>query len=138
MTTETRVVNATTGGEKGTKLARFDLIPPRALEALAEHYGKGAEKYEDRNWERGYDWSLSFAALQRHAWSFWGGEDVDTDNGQPHLAAVAFHAFALLTYATTHPELDDRPTSVARRRAFTDREHAARPHYEWVEYGGEG
>lgn len=42
---EVRVVDPTTGGEKGSKLARFSLIPPEFLWALAEHYGKGAAKY---------------------------------------------------------------------------------------------
>ncbi len=67
---EVRIVNETTGGEKGQKLARFDLIPIGPLTRLAEHYGKGAAKYADRNWELGYDWSLSYGALMRHltAW----------------------------------------------------------------------
>ena len=36
----------------GGKL-RYDLIPPRALEALAYVYTIGAAKYSDRNWEKG-------------------------------------------------------------------------------------
>ena len=107
---ETRVINPDTGGEKGQKLERFDLLPGIPLRLLARHYGVGAQKYADRNWERGYAWSLSYAALQRHAWAFWNGEDIDPETGSPHMAAFAFHAFALLQFATTHPELDDRPT----------------------------
>lgn len=107
-TSEVRLTDPETGGQKGTKLARYDLIPPDALHQLAEHYGYGATKYEDRNWEKGYRWSLSFAALQRHAWAFWRGEDIDPDSGRAHLAAVMFHAAALLTFAETHPEKDDR------------------------------
>lgn len=109
MSSETRVVDADTGGEKGKKLERFDLIPVGPLEAVAKHYGIGASKYADRNWERGYKWSLSFAAMMRHAWAFWRGEDTDPENGSPHLAAVVFHAFALMEYGRTHPEKDDRP-----------------------------
>lgn len=109
MSDEVRVRNKTTGGEKGSKLARYDLIPAGPLRMLAEHYGRGATKYEDRNWERGYDWSLSFAAMQRHAWEFWAGEDIDSESGSPHLAAVAWHAFAMLEWMQTHPELDNRP-----------------------------
>ena len=106
---ETRVTNATTGGMKGSKLARFDLIPAGPLKALAEHYGKGAQKYASRNWELGTDWSLNFAALMRHAWAFWGGEDVDEETGSLHVTAVAWHAFALAQFMDTKPELDDRP-----------------------------
>lgn len=105
---EVRIVNPTTGGQKGSKLGRFDLVPSRPLELLAEHYGRGAEKYESRNWERGYNWGLSFAAMMRHAWAFWRGEDIDPETGSPHLVAVAWHAFALLEFGRTCPQLDDR------------------------------
>lgn len=106
---EVRITNPVTGGQKGSKLARYDLIPPIALLALAEHYGKGAAKYSDRNWERGYDWNLSFAALNRHLWAWWNGEDIDEETGSNHLDAVMFHAVALRTFTETHPELDNRP-----------------------------
>ena len=33
------------GAQKGSKLARYDMIPADALDELARHYGKGAEKY---------------------------------------------------------------------------------------------
>ena len=102
-------VTSETGGQKGSKLARFDLIPVGPLTTLAELYGKGAEKYADRNWERGYDWSLSYAALQRHLTAFWGGQDNDPEHGLPHLASVAWHAFAMMEWANTHPEFDNRP-----------------------------
>ena len=107
------VVDPATGGRKGRKRARFDLIPPGPLWETAEHYGVGADKYEDRNWERGYAWSLSFGALQRHAWAFWNGESRDPETGTHHLAAVAFHAFALMFFERRHPGLDDRPSSSA-------------------------
>lgn len=115
MENEVRTKNPITGGEKGQKLARYDLIPVKPLRVVAEHYGRGAAKYAERNWERGYDWSLSYAALQRHAQAFWGGEDNDPETNTPHLAAVVFHALALLEYGETHPELDDRPGAVERR-----------------------
>jgi len=102
-------VTAPSGGQKGSKPARFDLIPGGALWKVAELYGHGASKYEPRNWERGYDWSLSFAALQRHAWQFWNGEDNDPESGKPHMASVVFHALALLTFMEEQREYDDRP-----------------------------
>lgn len=108
---EIRVTNPVTGGEKGQKVARFDLIPAGPLTDVARHYGIGARKYEDRNWERGYDWSLSFGAIQRHLWAFWNGEKFDPDADAPttHLAAAVFHALALMEFEETHPEMDDRP-----------------------------
>lgn len=106
---ERRVVDPKTGGEKGTKLARFELLPPEALWRIAERFGRGAAKYEDRNWERGYAWSLSYGALLRHLFAWWGGEDDDPEFGDSHLAAVGFHALALLHFVEHYPDGDDRP-----------------------------
>lgn len=98
MSDEVRITDAVTGGQKGSKLARFSLIPPEFLWALAEHYGKGAKKYEDRNWEKGYKWSLTVDALDRH-WTAWKmGENIDADTGSHHMIAVAWHAIALFIY----------------------------------------
>lgn len=118
MSDEIRTTSST-GGEKGVKMQRFDLIPVGPLQELAFLYGKGALKYEDRNWERGYEWNKSYAALQRHANLFWGGEEYD--NHKPeclstctehteahHMAAVAWHAFVLMEFTKTHPEFDTR------------------------------
>jgi hypothetical protein len=98
VSSEVIVTDPKTGAKKGSKLARYDLLPPGPLQAVAEHYGRGAEKYEDRNWEKGYDWGLSFAALNRHLWAMWNGEWIDEETGSPHLAAVVFHAFALMEF----------------------------------------
>lgn len=108
-TGEVRTVDPDTGGEKGAKIERYDLIPVEPLRQVAKHYGVGAKKYAERNWELGYDWSKSFAAMQRHAWQFWGGEDIDPETGSHHMAAVIFHAMALIEWAETHQEKDDRP-----------------------------
>lgn len=105
--TEHCVVDSTTGGKKGTKLARFDLIPPEPMWALAEHYGKGALKYEDRNWEKGYQWSLNVAALQRHLNLWLRGEDNDQETQSNHLIAIAWHAFALFVFSTRGLGTDD-------------------------------
>lgn len=109
---EVRTVSET-GGAKGVKLERYDLIPVRPLEALAQRYGHGAEKYDERNWERGYEWSKSYAALQRHLNAFWRGEDEDEETPGTHLSAAAFHIFALMHFSDPrNPEykrFDDRP-----------------------------
>ncbi|AZF98671.1 hypothetical protein SEA_RIOVINA_47 [Arthrobacter phage Riovina] len=104
---EVRSVSAT-GAEKGTKEARFDLIPTGALTEVAVHFGRGAQKYVPHNWRKGYEFSKGYAALQRHANAWWGGEDLDPEMQTSHLAAVAFHALALLELHGTHPEMDDR------------------------------
>lgn len=113
---EVRVVDPQTGGAKGQKLARFDLIPAAALMHLAELYGKGAEKYEDRNWERGYRYGLSFGAMQRHLWAFWNGEYIDPESGLPHLAHAAWHCMTLMQFSEEHIGTDDR-SRFAKERA---------------------
>jgi Domain of unknown function (DUF5664) len=105
---EVRVTDPSTGGQKGTKLERFDLIPAEELEAVARVYGRGAQKYAERNWERGYAWGLSFAAMMRHAWLFWRGQSYDEETGLHHLAQVVFHCFALMRFERLEKGTDDR------------------------------
>src|SRR4051812_5602251 len=82
MPTEVRTISST-GGAKGTKLARFDLIPAGPLRELAEHYGRGAAKYADNQWRQGYEWSKSIAALGRHFNDFMAGKDYDVCENEP-------------------------------------------------------
>jgi dATP/dGTP diphosphohydrolase len=137
--TPANAVRATskTGGAKDVKIERFDQIPAGPLAELAARYGIGSLKYPQvnglDNWRNGYPWSYSYRALLGHANAFWGGEDVDpaaylgTDDpralidgvprpGVTHLAAVAWHALALLHWAETHPEYDDRESTVLARQ----------------------
>ena len=104
---EVRSVSSS-GAEKGVKPERHDLLPVEALGKVARHYGVGAEKYSAHNWRKGYEWSKSYSALQRHATAFWGGEDIDAETGSPHMAAVVFHALALLTFMDEQQKFDDR------------------------------
>lgn len=99
---------SSTGGEKNVKPEKFSLIPVEALAKVAEHYGVGAKKYSAHQWRKGYEWSKSYDALQRHATAFWSGEDNDFETGTPHMAAVAFHALTLLTFMDEQPAHDDR------------------------------
>lgn len=111
-----------TGGRKGQKLERFDLLDPDVMQAVARQFGRGAFKYGDRNYQKGYDWSLSYAAAQRHLNAFWGGENWDPDPfwdeynlGRPHhLDAAIFHLMALREFFNKHPEFDDRATKPGR------------------------
>lgn len=133
--TEIRTTSST-GGQKGVKMQRFDLIPIGPLTELAEHYGRGALKYDDHQWRQGYEWSKSYAAATRHWTAFWGGEDYDTcpdtqegcafvtaagepfetdvpgtcynHTGSHHLVAAVWHGFTLLEFKDTHPGHDDR------------------------------
>lgn len=109
---EVRVVDPKSGASKGSKLARHDLIPPDVITELAEHYGRGCAKYAARNWEGGYDWSLSYAAAQRHLHQFWAGEDFDDETGSSHLIAAMWHCAALRWFQLHGKGQDDRSRKV--------------------------
>lgn len=108
--TEIRTTSAT-GGEKGVKPQRYDLLPKPGLDAIAEVYAFGASKYADHNWRKGYEWSKSYAALMRHVTAFWDGETHDEESGLPHIAHAGFHVLTLLTWLAEQGEggpFDDR------------------------------
>lgn len=108
-------VTSETGGAKGTKPARFDMIPADSLWELAEQFGKGAEKYPAvngvDNWRNGFPWSLHYAAAFRHLTAAMGGEDIDPETGSKHVIAVAWHMFTLahqMNKPEMHEMFDDR------------------------------
>jgi len=106
-TSEVRTTSAT-GGQKGSKEQRYDLIPTEPLRLLATLYGRGAAKYDDNNWTKGYDWKFSYAALQRHLNQFWAGEDIDDEMQLPHVISAAWHCFTLAQFMIDHPDYDSR------------------------------
>lgn len=61
------------------------------------------------NWRRGYEWSKSYAAAQRHMTAFWDGETNDPESGEPHLAHAGFHVLAMLTWLAEQGEGADNP-----------------------------
>lgn len=93
----------------GDKL-RYDLVPPEALEEIVKILTFGAQKYTDRNWEKGINYGRVYGALMRHLQAFWRGEDVDPESGLSHLSHAGCCLFFLLTYDRRGMvEFDDRP-----------------------------
>lgn len=87
---------------------RFDLIPYGAIGEIADVLAYGAEKYSANNWRRGADWSRYFAALCRHIFAWWGGEDRDPETGFSHLAHAGCCLLFLLEYQRSNWGRDDR------------------------------
>lgn len=105
---EVRITSAT-GGQKGSKLSQLGAIDPKALYVLGEVAGMGAEKYDTFNYLKGYDWALSYNAMQRHAMQFWSGEDFDEESGLPHMAHAAWHCLAMVSFLLRELGTDGRP-----------------------------
>lgn len=110
---EVRVTDPVTGGQKGKKAEEYALIPVRPLAEVARVYGYGASKYAANNYRKGYAWSLSLSALQRHIEAFRSGESDDPESGRHHLAHAAFHLFALMEFDALKLGTDDRIKEVA-------------------------
>jgi hypothetical protein len=77
--------------------ARYDLVPPHALDAIARVLEIGARKYAPDNWRfvEGRRWRY-FAAAMRHMWAWQRGEAVDPETGEHHLAHAACCVLFLL------------------------------------------
>lgn len=127
--TEIRTTSST-GGEKGVKPERHDLIPVKGVAAIARVFAFGAEKYADHNWRKRYEWGKSLAALNRHIDAFADGETLDPESGLPHLAHAGFHILVLLTWLEEDGEginnpFDDRWPAAMERMALAEAEESA-------------
>jgi len=101
-------------GEKN----RLDLLPFDALVEVGTVYTLGARKYADRNWEKGISYMRICGALLRHLFAWLLGEQRDPENGQLHMASVAWNALALLSFelrGMNGGEFDDRVISSNNR-----------------------
>lgn len=89
---------------------RYDLLPPEALREIVKAFTFGADKYGDRNWEKGEGllWGKAFGAIMRHCWAFWRGEDIDKESQVHHLGCAGAEVLFLLTYSIRGFKGDDR------------------------------
>jgi hypothetical protein len=95
--------------ESATK-TRFDLVPWEAVEEITQVLAFGARKYGDSNWCRGARWGRYFAALCRHIFAWWGGENKDPETGFSHLAHACCCLIFLIVYQRNGWGDDDRFT----------------------------
>jgi hypothetical protein len=93
--------------------ARYDLIPPHALDALVRILTFGARKYAANNW-RHVDGRRAryFAAAMRHMWAWWRATDLtearDRETGESHLAHAVCCIMFLLDEEEHAADLTDR------------------------------
>lgn len=87
---------------------RYDLVNPKAHKRLVQVLTKGAEKYAERNWEKGMSWTSVIASLKRHLALLEDGEDYDKETGLLHIDHVQCNAHFLSAYYDIAPQFDDR------------------------------
>jgi len=91
---------------------RFDLISPFALNRLAKWYELGAQKYTDRNWEKGMPFSRYVDSAFRHLVKYMMGM-TDED----HLVAAVWNLFAIMHHEELgEMQLDDMPHYLSKCR----------------------
>ena len=102
----------TIGGKTAAKFdqdkLRYDLIPPEADLGLANVLTYGAEKYEERNWEKGTDFMRIVGAIKRHLAAFEMGQDIDPKTGLLHVDQIATNAAFLQTFLRRGIGTDNR------------------------------
>lgn len=112
---EYRRLNRDTNQAQGTKhdqgKLRWDLMPYDALQEVAKVLTFGANKYADRNWEKGLNYSRLIASLQRHAIDefYISNKQQDEETGLHPLAHAVCCLLFLLSFELRgqRPELDD-------------------------------
>ena len=75
---------------------QYELIPPEAIESLAEILTLNLDKHGNR-WEREpMKWGDHFGAAMRHLWKWWSPfySDLDDETGRSHLN----HALARIAF----------------------------------------
>lgn len=105
-----RSFNTGSRRDAATGKGRYDLVSPLALRRLAILTEAGAQKYDDRNWEKGQPMSVFLDCAKRHLEKHHAGyRDED------HLAAAAWNVFAMMHHehqierGFLPAELDDLP-----------------------------
>lgn len=97
----------------------IELIAPELLLSIATVLQFGANKYGERNWEKGMKWGRVFGALMRHLWAWWGGKgpttksfllgDLDEETGCSHLWHAGCCIMFLIAYEERQTGEDNRP-----------------------------
>lgn len=83
---------------------RFDLLPPKSIKRVAQHFENGIEKYGERNWEKGINISDYIDSSLRHIFCY-----LDGENEEDHLSAATWNLLCAIQTEIEHPNLQDIP-----------------------------
>lgn len=87
----------------------WHLLPWDAVRGIVRVLAYGSEKYQERSWESGMDWSRPYAALMRHMTAWWEREEGDPETGFSHLWHAGCCILFLIAYEARRVGKDDRP-----------------------------
>lgn len=99
-------------------------VPLEALAAGATALEYGAEKYDNRNWEKGLPWQQMIDSMRRHIDAFERREEYDDGpdgSGLPHICMIVAGAMMLSTSVMRNIGKDDR-LPAPRDNALTPKE----------------
>lgn len=96
---------------------RLELIPPEAIIGVGKVLGFGANKYGDRNWQKGIKVTRLVGSLLRHLMAFLAGVDNDKESGLPHIDHAVCNAMMIKWMLVNKPDQDDRVGSRAAERS---------------------
>jgi hypothetical protein len=108
----------------------FRQLPLEALAAGAAALEYGANKYDNRNWEKGLPWQQMIDSLKRHIEDFERGrenDDAEGGSGLPHVALIMSSAIMLSASVIRGIGQDDRLPPVDEN-AMTAKEAA-----KWIQ-----
>ena len=93
---------------------KFALLPVKPLFDVVRVFTFGANKYSDRNYKQGQGLAYSrlFSALNRHIWSWWGGEEKDKETNISHLAHAVCCLLMIMDLMHSGKGIDDRDKGV--------------------------
>jgi hypothetical protein len=110
--------------EEGNKLdshkVRIELLPPFALEKIAEVFTFGAKKYSEWNWAKGLKYSRIYGALLRHLFLWYKGENLDKETGKSHLYHAGCCVMMLIETEEFRKDLDDRPIHYNKNKGIEE------------------
>lgn len=86
-------------------------LPTAPLFQIGEVMRLGVQKYGLTNWRHDpISASVYYSAALRHLMTWWDGQDIDPESGQPHLAHVAACMAILMDADGCNTLRDDRPS----------------------------
>lgn len=104
--------NFATGSRRDSRegKGRYDLLPPHALQRVAQVFERGGAKYTDRNWEQGQNLCRYLDSAIRHTFQILEGKTDEDHAGHAIFNLLAFIETQHRIHEGVLPEsLDDLP-----------------------------